>query len=363
MKKTIRSWFMIVFCFLIFIISLLFYLSNPKSKTEKQSITLTNLGFDTAITFTATCTKKEFDQYVSLLSKKYTYYNQLFDPYHEYELSNIYTINHQGYHHPVEVDEELIDCIQIAKEVYDIQSKFDITSGKLLSLWHTYRIEGIEKNEMGLDGLLPSEYEIQQDINCRGFDKIRIEGNTIELLDENIQLDLGGIAKGYASQKVKEALNKAGCDNGFINAGGNVVLLSSKEQGWKIGIQNPDESSSLLEIDTKEDVSIVTSGDYQRYYTVNGTEYSHIIDPDTGYPATYNRSVTVITKDSSYADALSTLLFLLPIDQGLQIVNNLSFDVEVIWIYENGSQTPDYQYKKLKIYCTDPENVSLIQTQ
>ena len=64
---------MIVFCFLIFIISLLFYLSNPKSKTEKQSITLTNLGFDTAITFTATCTKKEFDQYVSLLSKKYTY--------------------------------------------------------------------------------------------------------------------------------------------------------------------------------------------------------------------------------------------------------------------------------------------------
>lgn len=132
-------------------------------------------------------------------------------------------------------------------------------------------------------------------------------------------LDLGGIAKGYTAQLTKEKLNKAGLHNGFINAGGNVVLIGKKSDGsnWNIGVQNPDSSDSLLNIEVDQtNQAIVTSGDYQRYYTVNGTRYSHIIDPDTLMPAKQCRSVTVLTKNSTKADGLSTALFSLNFEDG-----------------------------------------------
>ena len=116
----------------------------------------------------------------------------------------------------------------------------------------------------------------------------------------------------------KEALNKAGLTNGYINAGGNVVLLGEKEDGtnWKIGIQSPDASDALVQYSTKKATCLVTSGDYQRYFTYKNKKYSHIIDPKTGYPANYVRSVTVITKDSGKADALSTTLFCMSVEDG-----------------------------------------------
>ncbi|MGN1276461.1 MAG: FAD:protein FMN transferase [Floccifex sp.] len=355
MKKNIQSWFLFSICFLILIASILFYLSNQKLEKTTQNVTLTNVGFDTAITFSCSATKSEFDSYVKLIQETYIYYNQLFDQYHSYDINNVYTLNQKAKSEYIPVDEELIECIQIAKKVYDTNSKFDITSGSLLSIWHTKRLEGISLNEQGKDGILPSENEINQAQNHMGFHLLDIKGNTIHYLDSQLQLDLGGIAKGYASQKVKEKLKEAGCDNGFINAGGNVVLLGKKD--WHIGIQDPDSNESLLDFQTNEDVCIVTSGDYQRYYTINNQKYSHIIDPDTGYPANLHRSVTVIAKDSAIADAYSTLLFCLSVEDGMKLLEDS--DIQAIWItnqessIEKALQNNDYN-----IYSTPDTKIS-----
>ncbi|MGM9946830.1 FAD:protein FMN transferase [Floccifex sp.] len=355
MKKNIQSWFLFSICFLILIASILFYLSNQKPKETTQSITLTNVGFDTAITFSCTTTKTEFDSYVSLIQEAYTYYNQLFDQYHSNDINNVYTLNQKAKNEYIQVDEELIDCIQIAKKVYEINSKFDITSGSLLSIWHTKRLEGISLNEQGKDGFLPDENEIHEAKKHIGFNLLDIQGNTIHYLDPQLQLDLGGIAKGYASQKVKEKLNEAGCDNGFINAGGNVVLLGKKD--WHIGIQDPDSNESLLDYQTNEDVCIVTSGDYQRYYTIDNQKYSHIIDPDTGYPANLHRSVTVICKDSAIADAYSTLLFCLSVEDGIKLLEDT--DIQAIWITnQECSIEKTLQNENYNIYCTPDTKIS-----
>lgn len=337
-KSNVKSWIVISICFLVLIASISTYISsrnNPSS--SKQNITLTNVGFDTPVSFQATCTKDEFDQYTKIVKKTFKKYNKLFDQYNEYQgINNVYTLNHKAKDDYIEVDEELINCINYAKEVYDISHQFDITQGALLSLWHDAREESLTLNDVGKDGILPNNEDIQEAMKHTGFDKIDIREHSIKYLDEYLQIDLGGIGKGYATQKCKEALNKAGLQNGFINAGGNVVLLGEKKDSWKIGIQNPDDNTSIVRYTTKDEKAIVTSGDYQRYFTIGDTRYSHIIDPQTGYPATYCRSVTVIMDDSTYADGLSTALFNMSYEDGIQLVTSLQekFDIGVLWILD-----------------------------
>lgn len=339
----------ILFC------SIYFYL-NRTPDIKNYNITLMDVGFDTVISFSSECTQNEFDQYVTTIKEKYTYYNNLFDQYHAYDgINNVYTINHDSYKTPVSVDPDLIECIQISFEMNKLNSKFDITQGNLLSLWHTYRSEGISLNNKGENGHLPSNDEILSSLSHFGTDKVRIKNNTIQLLDSEMTIDLGGIAKGYATQKVKEELIRMGCKHGFINAGGNIVLIGNKTNGdpWSVGVQDPDSGSSLLAIKLNKDKSIVTSGDYQRFYTVNNEKYTHIIDPSTGYPAKYLRSVTVICNDSAKADALSTTLFCMSYTEGLDLIKELkkNMDVDAIWII-NSNGNGDIEKNGFSIFTT-----------
>ncbi|MDD7281135.1 FAD:protein FMN transferase [Floccifex sp.] len=359
MKKSIKYWLVLSICFLVLICSLVFYINNDKPKVTSQSITLTDAGFDTAITLSCTSSDSDFDKYVDIVKSEYTYYNSLFDQYNAYDINNVYTINNEGYEHPVKVDKELIECIEIAQEVYQLSPEFDITSGDLLSIWHEYRMEGMELNDQGKDGSIPSETELQEALKHKGFDKIKVTKDSVQLLDPDVSLDLGGIAKGFATQKVKEKLNEQGLTNGFINAGGNVVLLGEKEDGWRIGIQKPDTNESLLTYYTEKPISIVTSGDYQRYYQANNQRYSHIIDPSTGYPATRYHSVSVIMDDSRYADALSTLFFCIEKDEAIDIINELNMDIDVIWIEDKSDKECDYQTDEYNISCTDPDSITI----
>ena len=138
-----------------------------------------------------------------------------------------------------------------------------------------------------------------------------------------------------------EYLENEGINKYLINAGGNVKVGSSyKSDGYAVGIEEPFNTSKIYKVLHVENESVVTSGSYQRYYEYNGKNYNHIINPKTLFPDNYTKSVTVITKDSKKADILSTYLFLLPIDDGLEYVNNLD-DVEAIWYsdeiyYSNG---------------------------
>ena len=354
-KNNIPYILSILICVILFIGSILYYQSHTHTKQDNYSITLTNIGFDTPITFSCTCSQSEFDSYVKIISDKYTYYNDLFDPYHAYDMNNVYTLNQSAYDHPIEVDKDLIDCLHISKDIYNQSPYFDITQGKLLSIWHQYRMDGIQLNANQKDGTLPSITELQEALNINSWENIEINDNTISF-KEDMQIDLGGIAKGYATEKVKQELIKNGCDNGFINAGGNVVLINKKKDGsdWKIGIQSPDENALNAYIQFNKPTSIVTSGDYERFYTVNQTRYAHIIDPFTLFPSTKNRSVTIICDDSIYADAYSTTLFCMDVEEGFKFIEKNHLNLEAIWIVDKSccSLQPTYQTKQYDIYAT-----------
>ena len=226
-------------------------------------------------------------------------------------------------------------------------SGFDISQGNVLQLWHSIR----ESEKPAL----PTKNELVQAQKHQGMDQFQIKNNTISKKDAEVKLDLGAVAKGYASELCKQKLNKAGLHNGFINAGGNVVLLGKKRDGsnWTIGIQNPETNSSLLQFTSTQPVSMVTSGDYQRFVEIKGKKYSHIIDPKTGYPANYMRSVTIINEDSAWADAMSTSLFCMDIDHGIQFCKDNH--LQAVWIADKKTEVnekPLFKTKQFNIYAT-----------
>ena len=328
-NKSITSWLVLSICFLIFICSVIFYTQNKANpKSEDLNITLTDVGFDTPITLNCTCSQADFAKYTKILRKSFKDNNKRFDQYHAYKnMNNLYTLNHEAYDHPIEMDTTFINCLQLALKMQAENSQIP-----------------------------PSDEQIQEALKHIDINSIQIDGNTVRYLDSELSLDLGAIAKGYTAQLAKEALNKAGLTNGYINAGGNVVLLGEKKDGsnWKIGIQSPDSNDALVQYETKKATCLVTSGDYQRYFTYKKKKYSHIIDPQTGYPANYVRSVTVITKDSDKADALSTTLFCMSVKDGKKYLSTLDYDVQAIWVVDKDSDvSSNLKTKNYKIITTD----------
>ena len=170
--------------------------------------------------------------------------------------------------------------------------------------------------------------------------KIDEEASTVYIADPEMRLDVGGIGKGYAVQRVAEYAREMGMERMLISVGGNVAAIGEKEGGspWKIGITDPNTESdnTYAAMVSAKDCCIVTSGNYQRYYMVDGERYCHIIDPETLMPADHFASVTIITEDSGVADALSTAVYTMPLEEGMAFVNNME-NVEAMWIMEDGS--------------------------
>lgn len=350
--SNLKGWILLSAAFLILIAAAVFFVQNRgQSSVQVRDVTLTDVGFDTPVTFSATCTEEEFNKYLKIVTDTFQEYDQYFDQYHEYEdVNNVWTLNHEAARHPVEVEDAIIDLLQDSKEYMEQNSKFDITEGKILALWHDAREADTP--------YVPDEKEIEAARIHTGASGIVIDGNTVAFTDDTVQLDLGAIAKGYTAGVAAQKLQEAGLHNGFINAGGNVVLLGEKLDGsdWVIGIQSPDESGSVVQLVTKDPVTMVTSGDYQRYFEVDGKRYSHIIDPDTGYPVTYMRSVTVIAPadQSERTDAESTTLFLMPVKESMTFASE--HDVEAVWITDKGQQTgvePTYTTDLYDVYVSD----------
>ena len=337
--------------------SLLFFLLiwgltilNQHKPSNDHEIIFTDVGFDTPITFYAQCSDKEFEQYTQIVEKIYKENHKRFDFYHSYKnLENLYTLNQKK--EKVKMDSTFIDCFQLSADIHKSLPSFDSSTGTILSLWHETRETKI----------LPTQDMIENARKHVGMDKIQIEGNYITYLDSNLLLDLGGIAKGYTTQLAKEALEKAGCKHGFINAGGNVILIGNKEDGsqWTIGIQNPDKNESILSIQAKKDQTFVTSGDYQRTVEIEGKQYNHIIDPQTGYPAQIMRSVTVITnQESGWADGVSTALFCMNYEDGKNWAQEQGIDC--VWIFDKENAPKEKKKKKsgnLYIYTTPDLNI------
>lgn len=300
--------------------------------------------FDTVTTIVGYAeTEEAFTDTAQVFHDELLEYHQLYDIYNEYEgINNIKTINDHGWEHPIKVDQRIIDLLLFSKELYtQTEGRVNIAMGSVLRLWHDARETGIADPSRAA---LPDQAALEQAAAHTDIDSIQIdvEESTVFLSDPEVKLDVGAIAKGYAVEQV--------CRNTpsglLISVGGNVCPTGPKPesgQPWVVGIQDPENPEQYLHTIYVEDVSVVTSGDYQRYFTVDGVPYHHIIDPDTNYPASYWRSVTILCRDSGVADALSTALFTLPQEAGQALLD--AFQAEAMWVRQDGTilYSPGFQ--------------------
>lgn len=309
----------------------LFGCTNTKyTKYSKSFLEL----FDTASSITAYDTSQEnFDKKYNEVYKVIKKYSELFDIYNGYDdIINIKYLNDNAYKEPIEVDKEIIDLLNFSKLAYDVTyGKVNIAMGSVLSIWHDYREDG---------EALPPKSKLIEANKHTNIDDIIIDNknSTVFFKDKELKLDVGAVAKGYVCNKIYEYITKNNLwQNAVISLGGNIITVGSKPNGndFVIGIENPNSNDYLMKVNAKDNTSVVTSGSYQRYYTVNGKNYSHIIDPDTLYPAEYFTSVTVISSDSALADAFSTALFCMSYDDGIKLVES-NDKIEAIWLDNNG---------------------------
>lgn len=248
--------------------------------------------------------------------------HKLFDNYRTYDgLVNVKTINDEAGVKPVVVDDTLFDLIKISIDDYkNISHNTNVALGPVTKLWNEYRElyeAGKTKEEViALKGeALPSDEELEKLRPFTNIENVKLdEGKKSVEIDKGMELDLGATAKGYATELVAQELRERGVTSCVISAGGNVRIIGKPTDGrdnFKIGIQNPDLESSeqVLTALNVANTSIVTSGDYQRYFEVDGVRYCHIIDPDTLKPAKDMKSATVIKEDSGLCDFLSTAAF------------------------------------------------------
>lgn len=287
--------------------------------------------------------EQEFDGFAKAVHARMQELHKLFDIYNDYEgVVNVKTINDNAGKSPVPVDPVLLELILMSKGWYEPTfGSVNIALGPVLSIWHDYRERYIGTDE----GVLPPMERLEAAAAlCNPADILIDEQNgTVYLAREGMRLDVGSTGKGFATQVVARELGQGAVKNFLISSGGNVLAQGSPQDGvrdfWGVGLQNPDGNPMIpddtpLDIFFMNDNCAVTSGDYQRYYTVDGVRYSHLIDPATLMPATHFRSVTALVPDSGDADALSTALFVLPYEQGRALIESYGYDA--VWILPGG---------------------------
>ena len=266
-------------------------------------------------------------------------YHELYDIYHTYDgMNNLCTVNTSAGGAPVAVDERILDLLTFAKEMYArTGGSLNVAMGSVTELWRVCR-------EAGLDdpahAALPAEQELDEAARHANIGDVLLDeaAGTVRLADPAMLLDVGALAKGYAVQRVMETLKSEGATSLLLSAGGNVAAVGARPDGtsWKVGVQNPSGEGMLCVVNV-DDRCLVTSGTYERYYTVDGVRYHHIIDPKTLYPSVYYDSVSVLCADSGLADALTTGLFCMPLEQGQALVASLD-GVEAFWVLPDGGQ-------------------------
>lgn len=270
-------------------------------------------------------------------------YHQLFDIYHDYEgINNLKTVNDNAGIAPVEVDFRIVELLKDCKSYYDLtDGMVNPAMGSVLQLWHVARNDGINDPA---NAYLPDLEELRQAAQHMSFDAVVIDemASTVYISDPSIQLDVGAVAKGWSVQRVAESASSGL----LISVGGNVCATGPKDEtgtAWVVGIQNPNGGDNYLHTLYLTKGSLVTSGDYQRAYIVDGELYHHIIDPNTLYPSTLWRSVTILCDDSGLADALSTALFLLPQDEGQALLETCG--AFAMWVNRAGEifYSPGFQ--------------------
>lgn len=308
----------------------------PARQTRYNATFLTL--FDTVTTIVGFAESEEaFHEVAQSVHDELLTYHQLFDIYNTYDgINNLKTVNDHAGIAPVKVDRAIIDLLLDCKEYYELTGGMvNVAMGSVLYLWHVARNDGIDDP---LNAYLPDADALKNAAAHISMDNVVIDesASTVFITDPDTRLDVGAIAKGWATERAAQNAP----EGLLISVGGNVRATGNKDENgtpWVVGIQNPDDAEQYLHsIYVYADKgSVVTSGDYQRTYAVDGTLYHHIIDPQTCYPATRWRSVTIVCADSGAADALSTALFLMDCESGLALLTQ--FEAEAMWVAPDGT--------------------------
>ncbi len=251
------------------------------------------------------------------------------------ETSDINLINNNAGIKPVKVNADTYEVIKRAQHYSDIsKGSYDTTIGELVDLWD---VKAEEKERE----FIPSPEEIKKAQDLVNYKELELlDDNMIYLKKQGMKVALGSIAKGYAADEVKRILVENGVERAIIDLGGNLYIVGekAKDTKWKIGIQDPfmptGSYAGILEV---SDISVVTSGDYERYFYHQGKKYNHIIDPETGYPADKDLTgISIISDKSIDCDALATTVFVMGLDEGMEFVNTLDY-IEAIFITKDKS--------------------------
>ncbi|NGY36991.1 FAD:protein FMN transferase [Flavobacterium sp. XN-5] len=231
---------------------------------------------------------------------------------------------------PVKVPQEVFDLVERSIKVSELTSgAFDISYASMDKIW---KFDGSMTK-------MPTPEEIKKSVEKVGYKNIILDAgnNTIFLKNKGMKLGLGGIGQGFIADKIKALLISKGVIAGIVNISGDINTWGKQLNGekWKVGIKNPLNKDKIFATFPLEDSAVETSGSYEKYVTFNGIRYSHIIDTRTGYPASGVISVSVFAKSTEFADALATGVFVMGVDVGLDLVNQLP-GVGCIYVDDKG---------------------------
>ncbi len=270
-----------------------------------------------------------------ILDEAYGLLNKLDKELSMYDLSSdISKINFNAGVKSVKVPREVVEVVKDSLRLYDLTGGvFNPLIGAVTKLWKINKA----------DGVLPSPESLDVAIKLSGIKNLEINNDEIFLKSKGCVLDLGGIAKGYASYKIAELLKNRGVKSALIDLGGNVYVIGKKledNSNWNIGVRDPSNPYNppalVLSV---HDTSIITSGGYERFKTINGKKYTHFFDSKTGKSITNDLlSATIITPDGSLADGLATAFMASGYEKSLEILKNISDEIGVVFIKYDGSK-------------------------
>ena len=340
MMKRLAALFALIACL---------FAALPAGAEYSKYSTLFMDSFDTVTQLIGYCEDQEtFDKWAGVVHDTMLHLHKLFDKYNSYEdegIVNVHSLNQRAAKEPVEVDPLLFGLLTFCKSHYELaQEQTNIAMGSVLSIWHDYREIG--SSDPARASLPPMDALTAANAHT-SIDSLILdpENMTVYFSDPDMQLDVGAVAKGYAVEVVSQLLLSGDMPSFILSGGGNVRTGEPPLDGrkfWGIGIQDPDGAilgtGDIVETFFLCGMSVVTSGDYQRYYIVDGKNYHHLIDPDTLMPGDHFRAVSILTEDSGLADLLSTAAFLMPYEESRAFIESMD-GVEALWILPDGSIT------------------------
>ncbi|MDE6891052.1 MAG: FAD:protein FMN transferase [Lachnospiraceae bacterium] len=311
---------------LLILICALFLSGCSRSLKGSSPLEATGFYFDTVISVRIYSHGSE--EILSKCMALAEHYENLLSP--NVEGSDIWKINHSGGQY-VAVSDDTLALLKTALHYAELSDGLvDPTIGSLSQLWNF---------GSGNQETIPEKSDIRDALTHVGWHLVEIKGNEVRLTDAKTQIDLGFIAKGFIGDKIKQFLRSQNVSSALINLGGNVVALGSRPDGspFRVGVRDPFHTAGepLLVLDAL-DLSVVSSGDYERFFEKDGRRYHHILSTETGYPAKGGLSqVTIISSDAAIADALSTLCFISGYEKAVSLLENHP-DIQAVFVTEDG---------------------------